>query len=381
MVYPPFSEVRSWMFDAALPLWASKGVDHDHGGFLEELDFAAAPTDAPLKRTRVTCRQTYVFAHAATLGWTEGANLAARGVDYLLNKAWIGPQEGFAKKLRRDGSVADATPDLYDLAFTLFAFSWAHRALGCADSLRGMRLTMDFLSGHMRHPEGGFAHELPMRGWRLQNPHMHLFEASLVAFEATQDEVYLDLAHEMFALFSAKFFDGRTLAEYFTVDWRRAPGDEGRIAEPGHQLEWAWILAQYGKVSGVDVVTPATQLVRFAERHGVDPATGATCMAVRDDGVVIDGSSRTWPNTERIKGWLGLFDLTGEDPRAPVARSTRLLLNRYLATETPGLWIDHFDAAGEPIAQTAPASTLYHVFLAFAELLRLEPRLAALDQA
>jgi N-acylglucosamine 2-epimerase/mannose-6-phosphate isomerase len=40
--------------------------------------------------------------------------------------------------------------------------------------------------------------------------------------------------------------------------------------------------------------------------------------------------------------------------------------------------MDHFDAQRKPIAVNVPASTFYHVFLAFAEVLRLEARLRAL---
>jgi N-acylglucosamine 2-epimerase/mannose-6-phosphate isomerase len=122
----------------------------------------------------------------------------------------------------------------------------------------------------------------------------------------------------------------------------------------------------------------AAALVDFSERYGVDPKTGIAFQVVRDDGVPLDRSSRTWPNTERIKGHLALFEAAGRDPRPAVSSSARLLLDHYLATEVPGLWMDHFDADGRAIAANVPASTLYHVFLAFAEVLRLEPRLRAL---
>ena len=172
-----------------------------------------------------------------------------------------------------------------------------------------------------------------------------------------------------------RFFDGRTLAEFFTEDWQRQPGPEGRIVEPGHQLERAWILASYQRVSGADVTSQADALVAFSEAHGVDPQTQATFTTVQDDGTVIDRGSRTWPNTERIKGHLALFELDGRRPHGPVAGSARLLLDRYLNVEPRGGWMDHFDAAGRPIATAVPTSTLYHVFLAFAEVLRLEPQL------
>jgi mannose/cellobiose epimerase-like protein (N-acyl-D-glucosamine 2-epimerase family) len=52
-----------------------------------------------------------------------------------------------------------------------------------------------------------------------------------------------------------------------------------------------------------------------------------------------------------------------------------VLFSRYLNGVPPGGWIDQFDAAGAPVSQSMPASTLYHVFLAFTEALRLGDRL------
>lgn len=374
----PFADIRTWTFDHALPFWGSRGLDEEYGGFLEEVDFQGRPTDAPFKRVRVTCRQVYVFSHAHMLGWAPGAALAKRGYDYLVSKAWLGPDQGWARRLTRAGDVLDPTPDLYDIAFVLFALAWRYRASGDADALKRAHETLDFVERHMRAPGAGFLHALPPTPPRQQNPHMHLLEANLALFEATQDQRFLDLARELVGLFKRYFFDGRVLREFFTEDLQPTSGEPGRVVEPGHQFEWAWILAQYRRLAGEDVSREAAALVDFSERFGVDPVSQATFNQIDVDGAVRDGASRTWPNTERLKGWLALFELTGQDPRPQAGGSARLLLERYLNLPLRGVWIDQFDAKGRPVANVAPTSTLYHVFLAFAEALRLESRLAAL---
>ena len=375
----PFAEIRAWMFDAALPLWAKAGVDRAHGGFVEELSLDGRDCGAAFKRTRVACRQIYVFSHAALLGWEEGASLSKWGYDFLVERAWLGPERGWARRVTREGAMLDPTPDLYDLAFVLFALSWRYKLTRDSDVLARMHDTLDFIHARMR-PEGGegFWHQFPPEGPRLQNPHMHLLEASLAAFEACTEARFLNQAHDLVGLFRGYFFDGRTLGEYFKADWSRADGEAGHIAEPGHQFEWAWILAQYQRLAGIDLIAEADTLVRFAERYGVDAQTQATYDEVRDDGAPLRRSSRTWPNTERIKGHLALFELAGADPRSAVASAARVLLDRYLAVNPRGSWIDQFDARAKPLSKTAPASTLYHVFLAFTETLRLRARLEAL---
>ncbi len=376
MIEIPCERIRAWMFDAALPLWGRSGVDHECGGYREELDLVGCPTPIGFKRTRVICRQVYVFSHAAILGWARGAELAAFGQEYLFSKAWLGSDRGWARRLSRAGEVIDATPDLYDLAFVLFALGWRYRQSRDPEALTRAHQTLDFIQTHMRRGEG-FAHEMPPHGPRRQNPHMHLLEASIALFEASVDQRFLDQAREIVTLFQTRFFDGLTLGEYFTDNWARAPGGQGCIVEPGHQFEWAWILERYQRFAGVDVTRSAQALVAFAEQHGVDPATQLTFNQVRDDGAVLDRGSRTWSNTERIKGHLALFELTGADPRMAVASSVRALFDRHLNVNPHGLWIDNFDAAGQPNSKAVPASTLYHVFLAFAEVLRLQARLKA----
>jgi mannose/cellobiose epimerase-like protein (N-acyl-D-glucosamine 2-epimerase family) len=373
----PFSEIRTWMFDAALPFWAAHGVDTSHGGFYEELGFDGAPTSVDFKRVRAMCRQVYVFSHAALLGWREGAQLSADGFDYVVRKAWQGPELGWAKTLSRDGIVRDSTADLYDQAFGLYAMAWRHRLSGDAEALKLARQTLEFVDTHMRDSGGaGFWSALPGGGARAQNPHMHLLEACLAAFETSAEQQFLDVANEIAALFHARFFDGRTLGEHFTTDWRRAPGEKGRVVEPGHHFEWGWLLAQHQRHTGMNSADAARALMAFAEAHGVDEESGAVFNSVRDDGAPLDRGSRTWTNCERIKGWLGLFECGGEDA-SPAASSARLLLERYLSVSPRGAWQDHFDAAGAPLAAIVPASTFYHVFAAFAEVLRLEPALSA----
>lgn len=366
--------IRRWMFEEALPFWAERGIDHSRGGYVEKLTLTGDDAGAPFKRTRVTARQVYVFSHAFELGWNRGRALATPGIDFLIERTWQGAHGGFARRLTRKGDVLDPTPDLYDHAFALFAFAWHYRVSSDQRSYDWMHRTLDFVETRMRNAGGlGFQHELPSIGWRLQNPHMHLTEACIAAFEATGEVRFRDLACELALLFETRFFDlgSGTLAEYFDDDWKRAPGDQGRLTEPGHQMEWAWILNACRKHFGLNVGDTIRACIGFAEKHGVDPQTRATFNAIRDDGTPIDRGSRTWPNTERLKAAVALYELDGVDPSQIVNETNKLIFDRYLSAPMPGAWLDAFDKSGKSTVEDIPASTLYHVFLAFAEVLRI----------
>ncbi|MBY0565396.1 MAG: AGE family epimerase/isomerase [Hyphomonadaceae bacterium] len=366
----PFEAVRAWLFEKALPLWSERGVDRDHGGFLEELSFAAEPTARPDKRVRTMCRQTYAFSHAALLGFGPGERLSTLGFEYLDAHARV---EGgaWANLLARDGRIIDPRPDLYDLAFVMLALSWRYKLTGDEQVLQRLHATLDFITRSLKAGEG-FLSIAPDDGERRQNPHMHFLEACLAAFGATQDQRFLDQARRLVALFERRFFNGRTLAECFAPDWSRL---EPQTFEPGHHFEWAWLLAEFSKATATPLSPAAHALVDFGERVGVDRESGAVFDAVGEDGAPISRSSRAWTNTERIRGWLALHELTQRDSRAVVSQSLGLLFGRYFQGVMPGLWVDRFDGDGAALSSAAPASIVYHFLAAFSEVLRLEPML------
>ena len=178
----PYSEIRDWMFNQALPLWGGPGFDAEKGVFREALSLDGQVIPNAYLRTRVLCRQIYVYSHAAVLGWEEGNALAARAADYLHENAWGGADKGYARLLSAEGEALDPTPDLYDLAFVMFAFSWRYRAGRDPKDLARVHEVLDFIEKKMREQGGaGFWHEWPPHSHRQQNPHMHMLEAALVA--------------------------------------------------------------------------------------------------------------------------------------------------------------------------------------------------------
>ena len=368
-----FKDLRHWIFEEALPFWGEQGVDWQHGGFVERFALDGTPYTRE-KRVFVVCRQIYVFAHASMLGLPNGAALAEHGYRFLLKAAL--PEGGWARWVDETGRPIDRTPDLYVLSFVLFAIAWYYRVSGDQSCLPHARTTFDFVEATMREASGrGFLHERPVSGPLQQNPHMHLVEALLALAEFTGEQRFLDGAREIVSLFKDRLYDERTgtLPEFFADGWERLDSDAGRVTEPGHQFEWAWILANYRRLGAGDFTSLIVGLHASAERFGVDPSTQATYNAVRDDGLVLNKASRIWPNTERIKAAVALFEITGRPPQADIVGSARLLLDRYLAPPAPaGLWFDQLNAQGLPAVDKIPTSSLYHLFLAFAEVLRIE---------
>lgn len=358
----------------ALPFWVERGVDRRFGGVVESLTLdASGDAGAGFKRARVACRQIYAFSHGELLGYGPAAAAADHAYHGLIAQFWGGAETGWLRRVSPQGAPIDATPDLYDYAFVLFALGWRYKLRRDAATLALAHQTLDLIEAWFPHPFGaGFHAALPGVLPREQNPHMHLTEAALVLAETSGEARFFKLADDVVGLFKTRIVkpDTGVLAEFFDDDWRAIEGERGRHVEPGHQFEWAWILAQHQRLTGADHREIVATLVAFAETHGVDPQTHITYNAVRDDGAPIDRGSRTWPNTERVKGWIGHAELNGASAWPQIETSLQVLMERYLAPAPRGCWIDAFDAQGRPAVNSIPASTLYHVFLAFAEALR-----------
>jgi mannose/cellobiose epimerase-like protein (N-acyl-D-glucosamine 2-epimerase family) len=369
------ARLKTWMFDQALPLWAKLSTDHQHGGCVEQLALDGGPSDAGFKRVRVPARQIYVYSHAALLGWEPGLERARAMYESFVQTAYLGDGIGWAKLLTSDNRVLDDTIDLYDNAFALFALGWYYRASGDETALDLAVSTAQLIDTKLRHPTIGFWHQLPPQGPRLQNPHMHLLEACLACLDASPQPIFESLAREVLGLFETHFYDASvgTLCEYFDDDLVGLSDASGLIVEPGHQMEWAWILSKAKQTLKFDTDHMIKGLVAFGETHGVSPL-GLTYNRITKSGDILDGGSRTWPNTERLKAAVALFETFGQDPSKVVNQTLDALFANHLNHAQAGLWIDAFDGTGNATATAIPTSTFYHLFLAFAEVVRIGPR-------
>ena len=369
-------DVRLWLYELALPLWGGVGVDGDWG-FVEHLSLEGQPADVGYKRLRVQARQIYVFSHAALSGYRQGIDIARHGWSFMCDHGWTA-DGGWARRLGRRGGVIDPTLDLYDQAFALFAIAWWMRASG-EDALGMADRTLAVIDGQLASPGGlGWLSDTGPDAALLQNPHMHLLEALLALYATTGEARFKARIERVLEIFDSALFDPPTgtLAEYYDAAWNRLAGERGRIVEPGHHYEWVWLLHQAEQVIPGSA-DRASILFEFAERFGCHPATGLTYDEVLDDGTARTASHRCWPNTEALKAHLARFEFEGT---LDVPRTNQILdnlLHYFLDAPTPGTWIDQLDAERRPSIDRIPASTLYHLFLALSELLRLEPGLRA----
>ena len=364
------SSLISHLVTQTLPLWSTEGWDPATGGFVERLDIVGRAELAAPRRVLVQARQIYCFAKAAQIGWyPEGAELARKGLDYLLAKAKSPDgRPGFVHLLAPDGAVLNPLRDTYDHAFVLLALAALYQLDQDAQVRAEIDSLMGFFDSELRSPDGGFAEGVPASLPRRQNPQMHMFEALIACFDATHDQAFQARAGDLFGLFIGSLYDGKkqVLGEYFEQDWSRI---EPVSVEPGHQAEWVWLLKGFERITGCPTKRHRGELLGSALRFR--DATG--CLVDEGDaaGQIRRTSRRCWPQTEIAKAWIAQAE-AGEAGAADEARAALVRLQaHYLSHPVKGGWYDQFDAEGRSLIETIPASAFYHVLCAAAEAERV----------
>ena len=363
-------ELRRWAIDKALPLWSIRGVDARRGGFQERLNPDGSPDLAAPRRLLVQARQTYVYAHAAALGWfPEAKRLALGGAAFLLER-YRSADGGYVFSLEPDNSVADARRDTYGHCFVLLALAWVAKIGGDAQIGARLEELLAFFDERLTARDGSLLEGVPANRPRRQNPHMHAFEAMLALQETLSHAQAPSRAARFAAMLTDKFLDPqtRTIGEYFNDDWT----PQSDSIEPGHHAEWAWLARKDERLRGAAPGTLPTALLQTALRWR-DPQTGFLVDEADRNGAVVRNSRRIWPQTELAKAWMAEAEagIAGADEKA--AAILLAIAAHYLDRPCPGGWTDRFDQAGRALTVQMPATAFYHVFGAIAEANRLWP--------
>lgn len=359
-----FGRLRRWLTQDALPLWWARGADHAQGGFVDRLELDGVPARGFAKRVRVQARQAYVFGLADTRGWMSGADYACQ--HGLAGLASMRRADGLYRASTPSGAAAlDGMGLLYDQAFVLLALD-AGRAVFAdgryereADDLRE-RLEA------FAHPLGGFTEAPGMLSPLFSNPNMHLFESFQAWSEVAADPTWRELATSLAALALDRLIvpgEG-VVYEAYSADWR-APAI--RLVWPGHLYEWAYLLLRW-RAGGEAARLASMKLIEVAERAGVDRTRGVVLFALDGKLAATNRGARLWAQTERLRAVAHAAALTDEPALWEAAAQAAAVVEAFLDTPTPGVWRDWMDEAGAFREEPAPASTLYHIVGAIAEL-------------
>ncbi|MEP5154657.1 AGE family epimerase/isomerase [Planktotalea sp.] len=368
-----------WYWDEFLPAWAARARDPEGPGFYDLLDKDGNP-DRQRKTVLAQARLLFTFAHMALLSGNPAHHAAAKAARDALG-FFRKSSSLYRRAVSQNGQANDMDSDSfatsYDQSFIILGLStwgklnpeedtqaeletlWAAIEEHLVDASTGLLLEHDNLT------DPACATAPP----RAQNPHMHLFEAALQAFEMTGDNIWLARAKRMRAKGLEFFFDANsgTITEFIAPDLAVLPAREGLRREIGHQCEWAWLLMREVELGGdPDMAVIAERLLSFADNYGFGRTAilkGAAFDAVSADTKWREDRFLLWPQTEAIKAHA----IRSTDPAyAAKARAlVQLMFRRYFAGRHA--FVNQLDETGAVLWPDALSRLHYHVVLALTE--------------
>lgn len=362
------SSYIDWLSQDALSLWSKAGID-EFGASIEQFTFSGSVDKNSDKRIRVQARQMLVFSAAQQQGWIKNGQALISGIDNFVEQfARLPNKAKLAHILDCDNTIINANHDLYDVAFFLLGYAWRYHALNDIDALNKAEQLLTVIDSDYKGAPGGWLEGNYQAPYRRQNPHMHLFEAFITLYQVTNDGKWLAKAGEIYCLFEMKFFDHKNgvLLEFFDDTWQPTPGKKGATLEPGHMMEWVWLLRQYQKLTQAPVDDYCHALYHNALKYGLDTSSQLLFDEVSLSDYAHKKTKRCWPMTEWLKASLAQAESTNnnynyqQDALTAIAQLRRY----YLQSSTPGQYVDQIDDNNQVCVDTAPASTLYHLVIA-----------------
>ncbi|MEO6799874.1 MAG: AGE family epimerase/isomerase [Rhodanobacter sp.] len=256
---------------------------------------------------------------------------ARHGLRYLRD-AHRDPRSGGYAWTIHDGQPEDRTNHAYGVAFVLLAYASARKA-GMAEAATWMEETWQLLEQRYWDDDAGLYRDEADPDWRFsdyrgQNANMHMCEAMLAAYQASDDVRYLDrallLATNMTQRQAAKA--GGLVWEHYDkhweIDWDYHRDDPKHLFrpwgfQPGHQTEWAKLLLILEPLllerdrEEPWLLPTAMQLFDTALARTWDPECGGICYGFAPDGRVCDDDKYFWVQAESLAAAALLHTRTG----------------------------------------------------------------------
>lgn len=314
-------------------------VDDPAGGFFQNFHDDGSVFDSKTRHLVSSTRFIFNYSRAfLQFGKAKDAERVRRGVEFL-REAHRNPETGgyFWIISRKDADkqgmvktrVLDDTNHCYGAAFVLLAYSWAYRA-GVQEAKAYIEETWQLLdthyweTQHQLYRDEANADFSQWSTYRGQNANMHSCEALIAAYQATQEQKFLQralLIAENITQRQADLSDGfvwEHFQEDWQVDWHFNQDDPENLFrpwgfQPGHQIEWAKLLLLLNHLQPQDaLVTRAKNLVDRSLAIAWDINNGGIVYGFAPDKTVCDANKYYWVQAETLACLAWLATTTGK---------------------------------------------------------------------
>lgn len=324
------------------------------GGFYQNYYDDGALFDNDFRQLVSSTRMVINFCRAATiLKQPNLLNLARHGLTYLESQHWLEETNHYAWT-RNHNSVLDTTQQAYGYGFVLlcYAHSLQH---GLIESDAKIYHVFNLLEARFWQSEQQiYADTLSAEGvldsYRGQNANMHLCEALIAAYKATQDAQFLQRAQLLAKRFCFDLCDNEHgfIWEHYTPqltpDLEYNKDDPKNLYrpwgyQPGHQTEWAKLLLQLNAIEkNSNYISKAQHLVNTSFELAWDKKQGGLVYGLSLDLTCCDNDKYFWVQAESFAAAALLYQATADETYLQYYEKTWQYCWQYFVDHKHGAW-------------------------------------------
>ena len=350
------------------------------------LDATGTPVTQAPRELYSNARLVHCFAIEHLLGRPGAADLASHGLEAITGPFRDPEYGGWYAAINPDGSIADDTKSTYAHAFVILAGASATQA-GLPGGRELLDESLGVVSDRLWEETSSAAVEACLRDWtvaepgyRGQNANMHLTEAYMAAFDATDDRtvqrraelIATKLIHQ-----HARAWDWR-VPEHFNGDWevdlgynQDRPNDPFRPAGtvPGHWFEWVRLVLTLQSLPGSRVSWAQEAAIAMFDRavlDGWDDCNGGVLYSTDlAGGAPINTDKMYWTVAEAVGAAVYLAAATDDVQYEHWYRAFWNEIEAHVIDREHGSWKHQQAADGTLKADIWPGKPdLYHAWQA-----------------
>ena len=342
-----------------LPFWLTHMVDDENGGFWGMVDDDLNPVKNAPKAVVLNCRMLWTYSEAyRVLGDEQCARMAQRAFNYVSEHFWDKDLGGVYWMINYKGVPLELEKRTYGQAFIIYSMAEYYMAFKDPKALDLAMETFRLVNQHVKYENGGYADSV-QRDWnkdfwvwrwvmnalgapKLLNSHLHLFEATITLYEATQSPEVGNVLKEFLLFLLNVAFD--TNLHHLKAGMDEEGNRIDNEISFGHDSECSYLLVQAAQLLGEPELLKRAQgtaldIMDHVYAEGLDPVYGG--MYNEKDAVSghVDKAKIWWVQAEGITAFMNCFQITGDEKYLDAAISIWNYTDKYVVDHEKGEWL------------------------------------------
>ncbi|PZR21978.1 MAG: N-acyl-D-glucosamine 2-epimerase [Citrobacter freundii] len=339
-----------------LAYWEKNAIDHQHGGFVGQIDFTETIHPSAMKGAVLNARILWSFSAAFNLTKADNyLKLADRAFEYLKANFIDKTYGGVYWTVDQSGQPGETKKQIYAQAFALYAFSEYFKATNRTDALQMAKDLFALIEQYSfdKIEDGYF--EAFTREWTLigdlrlsdkdanekktMNTHLHVLEAYANLYTIWPDETLRLKIHGLLDIFQYRILDQGNwhLGLFFDEHWTRK---DDHISY-GHDIEASWLMQEAAAITGDHLLTNKFEKIAVrianASLEGVDKDGGMWYEYLQHEKRMIR-EKHWWPQAEAVVGFINAWQHSGQIKYYDAAIRCWKFIFHYIKDQKNGEW-------------------------------------------